>query len=115
MDTTPTRSGPLRYYLLTLAALIFALILKWWIVSRYGYQQAKAIASAKTRGFVEQGEFWVRYPFAMMGYVWRRHLYRKEIVPPLWLSPAELQARDLEYGALNADRRKMVECGYLKP
>ena len=44
-----------------------------------------------------QLKFWVFYPFVMFSYVLRRRRDWQKIVPPIWLSPGELMARDFEH------------------
>jgi len=40
--------------------------------------------------------FWLSYPFEMLAFQWRKRRDWQRIVPPLWLSPGELMASDLE-------------------
>jgi hypothetical protein len=40
--------------------------------------------------------FWLRYPFAITAYTWRRRKLWREVVPRLWLSQGKLLSLDLE-------------------
>jgi len=82
--------------MLFVAALAGVLAAYWWIVSKYGYRRAKASIAAASKPFYERTKFLHSYPFVMTAYLLRKRRHWNEIVPPLWLSPGELMARDLE-------------------
>jgi hypothetical protein len=88
-------------------AFICAIAVNWWIVSRYGYRRAKASTIAAFNSSVQRTIFWIKYPFVLMAYLERKRRRWKIIVPPVWLSPAGLMARDLELYVTDEGKEKI--------
>lgn len=95
------------YFTFFVLVVVFLLIANWWVVSKYGYPRAKRSAISASRLLYGKVRFGISYPFVMIAYQRRKRRDWKKIIPPLWLSPGELMARDLELYITDEGKEKI--------